>query len=90
MEICKKYFEMNGKIINGFKIVKNNNFDIYVYTSCKKLNNWQLFLTFETIERVKKYFNDSLENRLGNDFNIVWNKKEYEWIESIVNELKKY
>ncbi|WP_312286827.1 hypothetical protein [Terrisporobacter sp.] len=88
MEICKKYFKINNEIINGFKIVENGNYDIYVYTSCKKLNNWQLFLTFETIEKVKRYFNMQLNNHLSeNDSSIEWNKIGIEWIKSIVYEL---
>lgn len=88
MEICKKYFKINNEIINGFKIVKNGNYNIYVYTSCKKSNNWQLFLTYETIEKVKRYFNMQLDKRREeNDISIEWNRIEVEWRKSIVDEL---
>lgn len=89
MEICKEYFKINNDIIDGFKVIKNSTaYNIYVYTSCVALNNWQLFLTFDTLENVKKYFNKQLQKSLEeNNQKIEWNKKESEWIKNILNKL---
>lgn len=88
--MCKKYFKMNNKIINGFKVVKNENYEVYIYTSCKKINNWQLFLTYKTKEDVKAYFNKQYHEHIENlDMSIEWNNIETEWIKSIICELNK-
>lgn len=92
MIICEEYFKFENKIINGFKVLKNDKYDIYdiyVYTSCKKLGNWQLFLPSKPIQEVKNYFDIQLENRLKElNQTIDWNREETEWIKNIVNNLK--
>lgn len=90
MEICKRYFKIDNDIINGFKIIKEfSEFRIYIYTSCKKLNNWQLFLEYSSLKEVKNYFKKQLCNHLESDNSIEWNLKELEWMKEINNDLEK-
>lgn len=87
MEICKSYFEMYGKVVDGFKVMNEfGKFRIYTYTSCEKLGNFQLFLEYKTLEQVKKYFKNLYKKILEeNDQTIEWNKKEAEFIGDILN-----
>jgi hypothetical protein len=78
-KLCETYFEVDNEIINGWKVIEyNNSYDVYTYTSCKKLGNWQLFLTFDDRDRMLRYFNNQIKNtseNLKND----WCKTEHEW-----------
>ena len=87
MEICKSYFEMYGKVVDGFKVMNEfGKFRIYTYTSCEKSGNFQLFLEYKTLEQVKKYFKNLYKKILEeNDQTIEWNKKEAEFIGDILN-----
>lgn len=87
MEICKTYFKINNNIINGFKISKNNNsFKIYVYTTCEKLNNWQLFLHYNSIKEVREYFKKLLDSYVREcNQDIEWNRIETEWVRHTLN-----
>jgi hypothetical protein len=87
--ICETYFKVDDKIINGWKVLKcNDSYDLYIYTSCKKLNNWQLFLTFDDKERMLRYFKNRIENTSEN-LEINWCKTEHEWIKNTYDILNK-
>jgi hypothetical protein len=89
-KLCETYFEFDNKIINGWKVIENNNntYEVYSYTSCKKLGNWQLFLTFDDKETMLRYFRNQISNtieKLDND----WCRIEHEWFKNTYEELNK-
>lgn len=88
-EICETYFKYDNEIINGWKVIEyNNTYEIYTYTSCKKLGNWQLFLTFESKERMLRYFENQVNNTEENLKN-EWCRVEHEWFKNTYEELNK-
>lgn len=88
-ELCKTYFEFDGKIINGWKVVEcNNTYEVYTYTSCKKLGNWQLFLTYDDKEKILKYFKNQV-NKTNEKLENDWCRTEHEWFKNTYDILNK-
>ena len=80
------YFNFRNKIINGWKIVKiGSMYDVYTYTSCKKLGNWQLFFSNYSFDKLLKYFEENLftleeqEKDCNNDYQKEWVNAEKNW-----------
>ena len=74
-ELCKTFFKMDGKIIDGYKVTEENGrYCIHVYTSCKRLGNWQEFLHYDDLNKVIKYFKRSV------DRDITERQVETEWV----------
>lgn len=89
MELCTTYFKYNSKIINGWKIIKNNNtYEVYMYSACKKLNNWQLFLSYNNKKSILKYFSYQVKNSVEQSNNDEWCIKEIEWCKNTYKILK--
>ncbi|MBN1076015.1 hypothetical protein DVV91_16970 [Clostridium botulinum] len=88
MEICKTYFRFNNDIINGYKVIDNNGkYDIFVYTSCQQLGNWQLFLTLDK-EKLLKYFKNQVNNFIEQSLKNDWCETELKWYKNTYNILK--
>jgi hypothetical protein len=94
-ELCKTYFEFDGKVINGYKVVEEcGSYDIYVYTSCKKLGNWQLFLSYKNIDKVIRYFENQVKRDIEeskeyyDQFTIDWISKENKWRKDTLEQLQ--
>jgi hypothetical protein len=88
-EICKTYFEFDNKIINGWKVIEcDNTYEVYTYTSCKVLGNWQLFLTFDDKETMLRYFRNQV-NKTNDKLENEWCKTEHEWFVNTYDILNK-
>jgi hypothetical protein len=88
-EICKTYFEFDNKIINGWKVIEcDNTYEVYTYTSCKALGNWQLFLTFDDKETMLRYFRNQV-NKTNDKLENEWCKTEHEWFVNTYDILNK-
>jgi hypothetical protein len=81
IEICKTFFKMDNEIINGYKILNENGmYNIYVYTTCEKLGNWQEFLSYDSVNKVINYFKKIVMRDItDNQPQTIWNIKENEW-----------
>lgn len=92
-ELCKTYFEIDGKIINGYKVVEENgSYNIYVYTSCKKLGNWQLLSRYNSLDNLICYFKklvkrDEIEHQTQTDWVIIENQWRRNTLEILLNVL---
>ena len=89
------YFKFRNEIINGWKIVKKgNSYDIYTYTTCKKLGNWQLFFRNYNYEKLLKYFEANAINVEGqlpdckDDYSKEWVLEESKWRRETYNIFK--
>lgn len=86
-EICKTFFKMDKEIIDGYNIYeKSGAYYIDVYTTCKKLGNWQTLLKYNCIDKVIDYFNRIVKSDIeDNKSKSIWSMKEKEWRKNTLN-----
>lgn len=80
-ELCKTFFKIKNKIINGYKVVEENGvYNIYVYTTCKKLGNWQKFLSYNSLDEIVNFFKKLVDrDKLEGTNESLWVRTENEW-----------